>query len=119
MKISADKNPIPIARDHGRGIGRKTADMISNALLRTISSDRLDCASPAALTPSQIPYVIAPAIGMKNVASAQYLGGRRLDDLMVDTAFYRDGGAGNGGGVGSGNGGAATDGAGGGGTGTV
>ena len=119
MKISADKNPIPIARDHGRGIGRKTADMISNALLRTISSDRLDCASPAALTPSQIPYVIAPAIGMKNVASAQYLGDRRLDDLMVDTAFSQDAGVGNGGGMGSGNGGAATDGAGGGGTGTV
>ena len=118
MKISADKNPIPIARDHGRGIGRKTADMISKALLRTSSSDRLDCASPAALTPSQIPYVIAPAIGMKNVASAQYLGDRLLD-LMANTAFCQDGGAGNGGGVGSGNGGAATDGAGGGGTGTV
>lgn len=55
MTISADKNPIPIARAQGRGIGRKTADMISNAMLRAISSARLDCASPAALIPSQIP----------------------------------------------------------------
>ena len=118
MKISADKNAMPIARDQGRGIGRKTADMISKALPRTISSDRVDCASPAALTPSQIPYPSAPATGMKNVASAQYPGDSLLD-LMVNTAFSQDGGAGNGGGVGSGNGGAATDGAGGGGTGTV
>ena len=118
MRISAHKNPIPIARDQGRAIGRKTADMISNAMLRTISSDRVDCASPAALIPSQIPYPSAPAIGMKNVASAQYLGDSLLD-LMVNTAFSQDGGAGNGGGAGTGNGGAATDGAGGGGTGTV
>ena len=118
MRISAHKNAIPIARDQGRAIGRKTADMISNATLRTISSDRLDCASPAVLIPSQIPYPSAPAIGMKNVASAQYLGDSLLD-LMVNTAFSQDGGAGNGGGVGTGNGGAATEGAGGGGTGTV
>jgi hypothetical protein len=118
MKISAHKNPMPTARDQGRAIGRKTADRISNALPRTISSDRVDCASPAALIPSQIPYPSAPAIGMKNVASAQYLGDRLLD-LMVNTAFSQDGGAGNGGGAGTGNGAAATDGAGGGGTGTV
>ncbi len=118
MRISADKNPMPIARDQGRAIGRKTADRISNALPRTISSDWLDCASPAALIPSQIPYPSAPAIGMKNVASAQYRGDSLLDSMVI-TAFSQDGGAGNGGGVGTGNGGAATDGAGGGGTGTV
>jgi hypothetical protein len=35
---------------------------------------------------SQMPYPTAPAIGMKNVASAQYFGDS-LMDLMADTAF--------------------------------
>jgi hypothetical protein len=90
--------------------------MMANAPARTASSARVECANPAPLTPSQIPYAIVPAIGMQNVASAQYFGDS-LMDLMVDTAFFQD--AGNGGGVGTGNGGAATEGAGGGGNGTV
>jgi hypothetical protein len=118
MKRSAKQHPIPIARDPGRGIDRRIALITSNALVRTISSDCVDSARPVALITSQTPYPIAPAIGMKNVASAQYFGDS-LMDLMIDTAFSQDAGVGNGGGVGTGNGGAATGIGGGGGTGTV
>jgi hypothetical protein len=117
VTISAHNDAMPIARDHGRVIGRKTTVMISNALLRTSCSARVDSARPAALTASQTPYPSAPVIGMRNVASAQYRGGSVVG-LMVNTAFCQGVGA-SGGGEGTGNGGAATDGAGGGGRGTV
>jgi hypothetical protein len=92
--------------------------MITNAPLRTASSARVEWATPAAVTTSHIPYAIVAAIGMRNVASAQYRG-ESLMELMVGIAFSQDGGAGNGGGVGTGSGGAATEIGGGGGTGTV
>jgi hypothetical protein len=60
--------------------------MISSALHRTISSACVDSARCTAAMMSQMPYPIAPAIGMKNVASAQYFGDS-LMDLMADTAF--------------------------------
>jgi hypothetical protein len=118
MRKSANKKAIPIARDHGRAIDRKIALIITSALARITSSACVDSARPAALIPSHIPYAIVRAIGMKNVASAQYRGERRIV-LMAGTAFCQDPGVGNGGGVGTGNGGAATEGGGGGDTGTV
>ncbi|MGH3558438.1 MAG: hypothetical protein ACRDTK_13255 [Mycobacterium sp.] len=85
-------NAIAIARAHGRRINIKIVHIVAKTPIRTISSACVEWARPAAVTPIHTAYPIAPATGMKIVASAQYWGDdcfMELNalDLMVNTAF--------------------------------